>query len=77
QSYARAAYWFRRAAAQGSAPAIYALSRYYDEGVDGIAPQNLDRSVTLAVASAQAGFWPTRAELATLLAQGGKEAREP
>ena len=77
QDYARAYYWFRRAADQGSPSAIYALSRYFDEGVGGVAPQELARSVTLAVASARAGFWPTREELASLLAQAKKEARDP
>jgi TPR repeat protein len=77
QDYARSYYWFRRAADQGSPSAIYALSRYFDEGVGGVAPQELARSVTLSVASARAGFWPTREELASLLAQAKKEARDP
>jgi uncharacterized protein len=77
QDYARSYYWFRRAADQGEPSAIYALSRYFDEGVGGIAPQELARSVTLSVASARTGFWPTREELASLLAQAKREAREP
>jgi hypothetical protein len=77
QDYARAYTWFRRAADQGGPSAIYALSRYFDEGVGGVAPQELARSTSLAVASARAGFWPTREELASLLAQAKKEARDP
>lgn len=77
QDYARSYSWFRRAADQGSPSAIYAMSRYFDEGVGGVAPQELLRSTTLAVASARAGFWPTREELASLLAQAKREARDP
>jgi hypothetical protein len=77
QSYARAYHWFRKAADQRAPAALYALSRYYDEGVDAIADQDIARSVTYSIASAQAGFWPTEIELKRLLRQAGREGRKP
>ena len=66
--YARALYWFERAAHQGSPDAQFAVSTFFALGVEGVADQDHAAAVAQRLASAVDGFHPSAQRLRDLLA---------
>ncbi len=67
--YARAFYWYQQAEKQGSPEARYAMSTYFDLGLQGVADQDKAESVVMQLDSALAGFKPSAGRLQAVLAQ--------
>lgn len=74
KNYVRAEYWFKKAADQRYAAALYHLGVLYKVGPDGI-KQDLSKGNDYFTASALAGFRPTMNQLGTLL--GNAEEAPP
>ena len=66
--YARALYWFEKAAHQGSPDAQFAVSTFFALGVEGVADQDHAAAVAQRLASAVDGFHPSAQRLRDLLA---------
>ncbi len=73
RNYARAAFWFQKAADQRYGAALYHLGVLYKVGPDGI-HQDLAKANDYFTASALAGFRPTMNQLGDLL---GRAAAQP
>ncbi len=67
--YARAFYWYQQADKQGSPEARYAMSTYFDLGLQGVADQNKAESVVMQLDAALAGFKPSAGRLQEVLNQ--------
>ncbi len=67
--YARAFYWYQQAEKQGSPEARYAMSTYFDLGIQGVADQNKAEAVVMQLDAALSGFKPSANRLQAVLAQ--------
>ncbi|ESQ93318.1 hypothetical protein ABAC460_01035 [Asticcacaulis sp. AC460] len=67
--YARAFYWYKQADKQGSPEARYAMSTYFDLGLQGVADQNKAESVVMQLDAALSGFRPSASRLQEVLSQ--------
>ena len=67
--YARAFYWYQQAEKQGSPEARYAMSTYFDLGLQGVADQNKAEAVVMQLDAALAGFRPSVTRLQAVLNQ--------
>ncbi len=74
-NYARAEYWFSKAADQRCGEALYYLGVLYQAGVPGV-QRDTDKAARYVTASALAGFKPIRNRLVELLAKDCKSAPE-
>jgi uncharacterized protein len=70
--YARAFYWYKQAAKQGSGEAKYAMATYFSLGMAGISDQNRAQAVVLQLSSALDGFTPSIDRLKGILSQVGR-----
>ncbi|MEJ0042132.1 MAG: hypothetical protein WDM81_07905 [Rhizomicrobium sp.] len=75
-NYARAEYWFSRAADQRFPAALYHLGVLYKVGPPGI-DQDLHKSNDYITSSAIAGFRPTMNQLGSLLNAAANEPPHP
>ena len=75
--YARAFYWYQQAEKQGSPEARYAMSTYFDLGLQGVADQDKAQSVVMQLDSALAGFQPSADRLQAVLAQVSRNPSDP
>jgi TPR repeat protein len=76
RNYVRAEYWFKKAADQRYAAALYHLGVLYKVGPEGIR-QDLTKSNDYMTASALAGFRPTMNQLQDLLIRAENAPRRP
>jgi len=74
--YARAFYWYQQAEKQGSPEARYAMSTYFDLGLQGVADQNKAESVVMQLDAAMAGFKPSATRLQAVLNQVSRTPAE-
>ena len=74
--YARAFYWYQMAEKQGSPEARYAMSTYFDLGLQGVADQNKAEAVVMQLDSALAGFKPSATRLQAVLNQVSRNPAE-
>lgn len=76
RNFVRAEYWFKKAADQRYAAALYHLGVLYKVGPEGI-KQDLSKSNDYMTASALAGFRPTMNQLQDLLFRAGAAPQRP
>jgi len=71
--YARAFYWYQQAEKQGSPEARYAMSTYFDLGLQGVADQDKAEAVVMQLDSALDGFKPSASRLQAVLSQVSRD----
>lgn len=71
--YARAFYWYQQAEKQGSPEARYAMSTYFDLGLQGVADQDKAEAVVMQLDSALSGFKPSASRLQAVLSQVSRD----